>query len=293
MLITSPQSESTVLGTTLSVRVAADATRLEVHEGRVRFTRLEDKSSIDVTTGHQAIAMKGKPFASRFGRVTSGLQALYLFDEGKGDTVYDVSGAGAPLDLEIRRPKAATWAPTGLNFKSGNYAATTGPATRLIEACRQTNEVTLEAWVVPAVASPKFEGVIVGLSNDRPERNLTLMQGQAPDLTVYAVSLRTTQTDAGGNPILASPKGTAVAAHVVYTRNAAGFEKLFVNGVERVSKVRKGDFSNWSDAFRLVLGNEPTEERPWLGELQFVAIYNRALAPIDVARNFKVGGEDR
>jgi ferric-dicitrate binding protein FerR (iron transport regulator) len=293
MLIASPHSEAAVLGTTLSVRVAADSTRLEVQEGRVRFTRLEDKASVEVATGHQALAMKGKPLASRFGRVTTGLQALYLFDEGKGGTVYDVGGTGAPLDLELRRPKSVPWSPAGMTFNSATYAASAGPATKLIEACRQTGEVTLEAWVQPAAAAPRFEGVIVGLSQDRSERNLTLMQGEGADLSVYAISLRTTQTDAGGNPILASPKGTAVAAHVVYTRSAAGLEKLFVNGVERASKVRKGDLSNWSDAYRLVLGGEPTEERPWLGELRFVAIYNRALAPVDVVRNFKVGGDER
>ncbi len=295
MILATPHSEATVLGTTLALRVAADSTRLQVQEGRVRFTRLEDKTSIEVTAGHQALAMKGKPFASRLGRVTTGLQALYLFDEGGGDTVFDVSGAGAPLDLEIRRPKSVRWGPEGMAFTSGTYAASAGPATKIIDACRRTGEVTLEAWVQPAQAAPRFEGVIAGLSKDRPERNLTLMQGESPDMTVYAVSLRTTQTDAGGNPILASPKGTADAkpAHVVFTRNAAGFERLFVNGMERAAKVRKGDLANWSEAYRLVLGNEPTEERPWLGGLRFVAVYNRALAPIDVIRNFKVGGEER
>ncbi len=295
VILATPHAEATVLGTTLALRVSADATRLEVREGRVRFTRLEDRASIDVSTGHQALAMKGRPFASRLGRVATGLQALYLFDEGRGQTVYDASGSGAPLDLEIRRPRAAQWGPGGLTFSSPNYAASAGPATKVFEACRQTGEVTLEAWVKPAAAAPTFEGVIFGLSNDRPERNLTLMQGESPDMTVWAVSMRTSQTDPGGNPILATPKGSAEArlAHVVYTRSAAGSEKLYVNGMERAAKVRKGDLGGWSDAFRLVLGNEPTEERPWQGELRLVAVYNRALAPVDVVRHFRVGGEDR
>ena len=34
-----------------------------------------------------------------------------------------------------------------------------------------------------------------------------------------------------------------------------------------------GDFSNWDAGYRLALGNELTENRPWLGTLYWVAIF--------------------
>ena len=50
-----------------------------------------------------------------------------------------------------------------------------------------------------------------------------------------------------------------------------------------------GDASNWSGQCRLVLGNEVTGDRPWLGTLFLVAIYDRAIALDEVQRNFQAG----
>ena len=49
------------------------------------------------------------------------------------------------------------------------------------------------------------------------------------------------------------------------------------------------DFSNWDPTFPLLLGNEAPLSRPWLGKMYVVAIYNRALSPIEIANNYTVG----
>ena len=43
------------------------------------------------------------------------------------------------------------------------------------------------------------------------------------------------------------------------------------------SKKVAGKLSGWDRNFRLSLANELTGDRPWLGELDLVAIYDRAL----------------
>jgi hypothetical protein len=59
-----PHAEARVLGTRLLLVVTADATRLEVQEGRVRLTRLADRQWADVNAGQFAVAAKGPaPFA--------------------------------------------------------------------------------------------------------------------------------------------------------------------------------------------------------------------------------------
>jgi hypothetical protein len=79
--------------------------------------------------------------------------------------------------------------------------------------------------------------------------------------------LRTTTTDTNGRPSKTSAVGTATTAltHLVYTRNSSGFVKLYINGVEQLNSTVGGNFSNWSDAYRLMLGNELSGDRPWLG----------------------------
>jgi hypothetical protein len=85
-------------------------------------------------------------------------------------------------------------------------------------------------------------------------------------------------------PALSLPRGTLKRqlTHVVFTRDATGKAKLYVNGEELGARTVGGDLSNWNDGYRLVFGNEFTKDRPWQGALHQVAIYHRALSPAEV-----------
>lgn len=63
MVFATPQGEARILGTQLSLTVA-ESTRLEVKEGKVRFTRTDGKS-IDVTADHYTVASELKLLSSR------------------------------------------------------------------------------------------------------------------------------------------------------------------------------------------------------------------------------------
>jgi hypothetical protein len=76
---------------------------------------------------------------------------------------------------------------------------------------------------------------------------------------------------------------------VVYTRDTSGLAKIYIDGVEQVSGAVGGNFSNWDEGFRLALANEPTGDRPWLGEFHLAAIYDRALSQAEVSQNFEAG----
>lgn len=294
MLFRTPNAEAKVLGTHLLLDVTAESTRLEVREGRVRLTRTEDGAGVDVPAGSFVVASKGPAPAAKLNRATAALQALYSFREGRGGVVHDLSGNGPPLDLKIVAGRAVTWTADGLSLHGNTRIDSEAPATKIVDACRKTHEITLEAWIKPAKAAVDFEGCILSLSTDVTDRDFALVQGEiGPVKDVYTVSLRTSETDAGGRPHLVTARATSEPrlTHLVYTRSAAGNEKLYVNGLERLSKTRAGTFATWNDAYRLILGNESFEERPWAGDFRLVAIYSRALAPAEVARNFKAGGE--
>ncbi|HLY11324.1 MAG TPA: FecR domain-containing protein [Planctomycetota bacterium] len=69
LILRTPHSEAMVLGTSLRLLVdpgEKGASRLEVLEGKVRFTRqVEKKASVDVTAGRYAVAALGIPLLSR------------------------------------------------------------------------------------------------------------------------------------------------------------------------------------------------------------------------------------
>jgi PKD repeat protein len=227
------------------------------------------------------------------GRVTAGQQVLYTFEEGSGSTVQDVSGVSAALNLSIENPAAVSWMAGGLVVNGSTLIASAGAATKVIDNAKASNEITLEAWLKPATTEQDGPARIVALSQDSSNRNFTLGQGlwgsQPSDL--YDVRLRTTTTDSNGRPSLTTSAGTLSTQlnHVVYTHNASGVTKIYIDGVEQVGGTVAGDLSNWNSSYRLGLANELTGDRPWLGELHLVAIYDRALSQAEVSQNFVAG----
>lgn len=209
-----------------------------------------------------------------------GLQALYTFGEGQGDTLRDTSGAGDPLDLKIANPAAVRWERGSLVVTGPTVMAGAQPPKRLLAAVRQSKALSLEAWITPENTKQKGPARILTLSSGPHQRNFTL--GQEGDR--FEVRFRGNRTDPNGLPGVGSPDGTAATrlTHLVYTRDAAGKTRLYLNGEVRGAGETAGDLANWGEDFRLALGNETTGDRPWRGALHLVALYNRALTPEEI-----------
>ncbi|MFO8079752.1 MAG: LamG-like jellyroll fold domain-containing protein [Armatimonadota bacterium] len=220
-------------------------------------------------------------------RVADGLVSLYTFDALEDGLIADGSDVAEPLPLAIEDGSGADALDGELVVGQSSLIASQRPATELSRAIMQSGEVTIEAWVQPANLEQGGPARIVTLSKDPGERNFTL--GQEGDR--YVVRFRTTETDANGMPMLESPEGalTTDLAHVVYTRAADGTARLYLNGGQVATREVPGELSAWSDQYRLGLANELTRDRTWLGAIRLVAIYDRALAPDEVAENFGAG----
>lgn len=229
-------------------------------------------------------------------RVSRNLLVLYTFLEGGGSTVLDVSGNGPPLDLDITDLSAIRWTDDGLSIQSPASIVSQGPASKIIDAVKQTSEITVEAWITPAHAAQNGPARIVGISEDLHRRNFTLGQAGAGDsAAVYDMRLRSTSTSLNGTPSLTSPEDSfsIVLTHVACTLDHAGALRLFVDGREVSSRLAAGTLANWAGPMSLILGNETDGERPWLGDLYLVAFYDRALSASEILRNFRAGPRER
>ncbi len=219
-------------------------------------------------------------------RVTQDLLALYTFEEGSGNTVYDVGGVGAPLNLTVETPGTVQWGSGTLTMSGAARIASPGAATKLHDAITATGAFTVEAWIMPANTSQDGPARIVTYSGDKYSSNFTL--GQSTNY--YAGRIRTTNTNGVGAPSTDSAPGSATTnlTHVVLTRDAAGNTQVYINGTLVQSGTAAGTL-NWDDAFRFGLGNEFGADRSWLGTYYLVAVYQDALGSDEVQQNYDAG----
>lgn len=77
---------------------------------------------------------------------------LYEFNEQSGDQVIDTSSIGAPLNLTIADASAGAifrGQENGMNFiniQTRNLIQSSGPASKLISACKASGELSIETW---------------------------------------------------------------------------------------------------------------------------------------------------
>ncbi|MEM8968415.1 MAG: LamG-like jellyroll fold domain-containing protein [Bacteroidota bacterium] len=261
--------------------------------GFARTIPLDDGRSAPASGPFVAMLSQEPPLPKR---VTESLQVLYTFQEGSGKVIKDVSGVGTPLNLTIGDESAVTWLGNGvLRIDQPTMIESNKRAKKLIQACKQTNEVTIEAWI--KTSDPELGGParIATLSRNTSQRAFTL--GQEPgsgDAFTYIARLNTTENNENGIPSLSADIDEILddysqLQHIVFTHAADGSERLYVNGLGGVRGTRSGDFSSWRSDYHFALANEIGGERPWLGDYHLVAVYNQALSPAQVLQNYKAG----
>ena len=260
-----------------------------VYSPEVNFTGVDSFTySIDDGNGVTETAQVSVTVAEPSSRVQSGLLTLYTFDEGSGNTVFDVSGVGEALNLEINNPSGVTWGDGILNINSPSLIASNQAADKIIDGITATGEITIEAWLTPGNTTQSGPARIATLSGDTSNRNFTLGQ----DGDDYNVRLRTTTTGNNGVGTTVSSVGGLLntqLTHVVYSREQDGDTFLYVNNQLVATQNIGGNLSNWNDNYRFALGNEFNGNRSWLGSLDLLAVYNQAFDATEVEQNFFAG----
>lgn len=176
----------------------------------------------------------------------------------------------------------------GLQIKSTAGIRSPSSADKLYDAMVSGDGITIEVRAAPEDIDQKGPARIVSYSRDKFLRNFTLGQ----DHNALVMRLRTTKTDLNGK----SPElrlddvfHSDDPQHIVVTYDFSE-ERVYVDGqIQLRAHVPGGKFSNWDQSYSLILGNEATGNRTWLGKLFLIAIYNRALSEGEIWKNYMVG----
>lgn len=228
-------------------------------------------------------------------RYSGNLIAFFDFKEGSGAVAHDTSGVAPPMNLALSN---ANWLSShGLEFMPGKAQA--GVATsrklydRIAEPGSGTQQYSIEAWSVAANVTQEGPARIVAYASGTGSANFTLGQ------VLYNYSFRNRSLAAGiggnGTPDLSTRDADqdlqATLQHVVLTYDQYRGRRIHVNGVFTgdVDAQGAGRLWSWSESHSFVLGNATSNDRPWLGKLQLVAIYDHALSEAQILQNFAAG----
>ena len=148
--------------------------------------------------------------------------------------------------------------------------------------------ISVEIWISAKNVSQSGPARIVSYSLNPYMRNFTLAQSKDK----LMIRLRTTETDLNGifphlevSNVFVSSKILHIVVSYDYFEQSA-----YVDGKLRARKqLPGGRFTNWDDTYLLSIGNEITGDRPWIGKIFFIAIYNRPLIEQEVYDNYLAG----
>ncbi len=228
-----------------------------------------------------------------FGRVNKGLIALYGFNESDRaidqGRITDESGEGRRVDLTIAKPDRVLYTPSGLEFVRSTTATSKRPATKVTRRIAQSDAFTLEAWIDP---SELRRGVRRVIAIEHNSANVTaslglqkLRSGEVKLTTTIATSL----TGRRGQILKTRAVDTSdELIHVAVTRSRKGVVRVFLNG-KRVAAWRVRGNLLWGSQHRLSLGSRVDGGQAFSGEMHLVAVYDRALRPQAIKRNYQAG----
>ncbi len=209
-------------------------------------------------------------------------------DEGfPGLIIYDTSGFGAPVNLTINDVDAVTWIEGGgLTFDSSTKASSESAATKLHDALTATGEFTLEVKFQPANVVQDGPARIFSYSKNTSNRNFTFGQEDQR----YIQRLRTTSVGNNGTPDIESGNvlSPTELQHVVVTHDG-DILKMYRNGSKEVTSSRPGTY-DWDKSYLLLMANEDTDNRAWLGTIYRIAIYDKALSNSQVNEIYGISG---
>jgi hypothetical protein len=246
----------------------------------------------------KAVTMYDGTVASGGNRDDSHAIARYVFKEGTGTVANDTSGVDPAINLTFSG--SVSWVGGwGINLGTGGKAqALTAANKKLSDKLKASGEFSIEVWAAPANVAQE-DAYIVSYSGGTMARNFTLAQKAYQ----YEAMTRSSSTDGNGEPSMltkdANRDAQASLQHVVLTYDPVNGRRLFVNGNRTggtspdMDPVKGGSIASWDDTFALVLGNETSSDRQWLGVIKMVAIHDKALSLDQIQQNFAAGVGER
>jgi hypothetical protein len=243
--------------------------------------------AVSTSAGSAATDSSGNGHTGTYDGPTYGPSQWWRFDQASGTTVPDRSGGGFKGTIN----GGVTWAAgkygSGVNFPSANFSNSVTSSQLPI---RTSQSFTVAAWVNIADTAGVRTAVSAGTTGSFSGFFLKYDAGQWRFSMPYSSNTANGSMDQIG---VAAGSPTGQWVHLVGVYNASTYQMtLYVNGASAATGTRSTGTgaTNWDATGGLTLGqsryaysNAGITADPWIGTIDDVRLYNRALAASDVA----------
>ena len=229
-------------------------------------------------------------------RYDDGIIARWDFKEQTGTVAADTSGVEPAIDLTLEGD-AEFMSAYGINIPSGRAIADADTSRKLYDRIADqytgSQAYTLEMWIANANITQDGPARIFTYSTNSGSRNFML--GQVAYQYVARNRSYLPQTNNNGSPDLETydvdQDAQASLQHVVVVYDQLRGRLIYVNGrwTDDVDEIAAGPLWNWDPNHRVVLGNERSNNRQWIGQIRFAAVYDRPLTADQVLTNYESG----
>lgn len=229
-------------------------------------------------------------------RFDAGIIARWDFKEETGTVALDTSGVDPAIDLELEGD-VSLLSSYGIDLAGGRAIGSAAASRKLYDRIASpaggSQAYSLELWIAPANTTQDGPARIVSYSRNNGNRNFMLGQTQYQ----YIARNRTYDdaTSNNGTPEMETydvdQDAQSTLQHVVLTYDQINGRVIYVDGrwTDDFDEVAAGRLWNWDPNHRLVMGDEVSGGRDWLGQIRFAAVYDRALTEANVRQNYDAG----
>ena len=159
-----------------------------------------------------------------------------------------------------------------MDLSYGGYASTVDAGKRLVEACRRSQQFSIQAYVTPDTTNTDDYATLVACSSDSSAGNFTL--SQIHDQLVFTV--RTSQTEERSVKLLQIKENKGV--HVIVSCSEHTLNCYVDGATVKTTKEVNISFASWKEN-PIFFGASMGGTNSWSGKLEGVAVYSSATTP--------------
>jgi hypothetical protein len=208
----------------------------------------------------------------------------------------NVVPGGGSYGLDLSLGGSATMVGGTLDLTRVGYAWTPTGSQQVASACALSDAFTVEAWVQPDHLRQQGPARIFTWSQDLTDRNVTLGL-HADDGATPAFVLRFRRglpDDSDDNQNYAQPIDLPRddgLYHVAFVWDGvAGTLERYLDGDRKVQTSGLfGNADSWDPSYSVVIGDETSKGRPFLGRVYRAAFYCSALSSQQISNNYEAG----